>query len=84
MHFLFIKKRVAQEGSVWAGLLGLQTARFDVLFVYDPISGQYVNIIDVITQLPSLDQIAADETRITALEDKTRVLDENKAANSWH
>ena len=68
-------------GTTWAGMLGLQTARFDVLEVWDPINSTYINVIDVITQIPPLQgEIEADDVRIQALEDKVQALDEQKAA----
>ena len=44
---------MSQGGSVWAGLLGLQVARFDRLEVYDPVLGVYINVADVLEQLES-------------------------------
>ena len=35
---------MSQGGSVWAGLLGLQKGRFELLEVYDPIGQGYINV----------------------------------------
>ena len=35
---------MSQTGSVWAGLLGLQTARFDLLEVYSSEQSKYLNV----------------------------------------
>ena len=35
---------MSQSGSVWAGLLGLQTARFDLLEVYSSEQSKYINV----------------------------------------
>ena len=69
---------MALAGTIfWSGMLGLQQARFDVLYVWSPLTGQYDDIMDVISQLPLLpDQIAEDEARITALEANAQALDE--------
>ena len=67
-------------GTVWSGMLGLQTARFDLLEVWDPLTSVYINVAEALNQLAPLeDQIAADDARIQALEDKTESLDERKA-----
>ena len=67
------------SGSIYAGMLGLQQARFDVLYVWNPVSSVYENIMDWVGQAPTPEQIAADEARIAALDAKTQSLDERKA-----
>ena len=74
---------MANQDSVWAGLLGLQRANFEKLEVLDyPDGTGYVNVAIAlwslhgeIQHLPS----AADEERISALEAKVQALDEQKA-----
>ena len=72
---------MSQGGSVWAGLLGLQVARFDRLEVYDPVLGIYPNVADVLEQLES--QIESlqtlDTSRLDAIEANLALLDEQKA-----
>ena len=65
---------MAVPGTTWAGMLGLQQARFDVLYVWNPVTDEYDNIMDWITQIPPPVQIAADEARIAALEAKTQIV----------
>ena len=63
-------------------MTGLQSARFDKLLVYDPITSGY---IDVALALEDLRQqignipIAQEEARISALETKVQALDDQKA-----
>ena len=69
---------MSQTGSVWAGLLGLQTARFDLLEVYDPTSEGYINVALALEDLREQIQnipIGAEEDRISALESKVQALD---------
>ena len=69
-------------GAVWAGMTGLQSARFDKLIVYDFVTSGY---IDVALALEDLRQqignipIAQEEARISALETEVQALDEQKA-----
>ena len=71
MHFSFIiQKIMATTGTVWAGLLGLQTSRFDLLEVWDPVLELYVNIIDALEAMQTqLDSIQLEDTsRLDAIE----------------
>ena len=75
---------MSQTGSVWAGLLGLQTARFDLLEAYSNEQSKYVNIaaeIDaLVAAVDDLEQRPTDtDARIAALEAKVQALDEQKA-----
>ena len=73
---------MASTGTVWSGMIGLQTARFDVLEVGDPVLSQYINVVSALEDLEQQigGLIAADDNRIQALEDKVQSLDEQKAA----
>ena len=72
-----------QDDSLWAGLLGLQRAKFDKLYVLDyPNEAGYVNVAIALWNLQQEIQsipIAQDEERISALEAKVQALDEQKA-----
>ena len=75
---------MSQTGSVWAGLLGLQTARFDLLEVYSSEQGKYINVaaeIDaLVLAVDDLEQRPSDtDARIDAIEAKLAALDEQKA-----
>ena len=75
---------MSQTGSVWAGLLGLQTARFDLLEVYSSDPSKYINVaaeIDaLVLAVDDLEQRPTDtDARIAALEAKVQALDEQKA-----
>ena len=72
---------MSQGGSVWAGLLGLQVARFDRLEVFDPVLGVYINVADVLEQLESeIENLQILDTgRLDAIEAKLALLDEQKA-----
>ena len=73
---------MSQTGSVWAGLLGLQTARFDLLEVYDPIGQGYIDVVLALEHLRQEIQnipTAAEEERIAALEANVQALDEQKS-----
>ena len=75
--------------TVWAGLLGLQQSRFDILKVWDPVTeaGGYIDVALALEDLrEQIGPIAADEDRIsaleakvTSLEDKIQSLGDNKA-----
>ena len=70
---------MSESGSVWAGLLGLQKGRFDVLEVYDPVGQGYIDVARAYEDLRQEIQnipIAAEEERIAALEAKVQALDE--------
>ena len=73
---------MSQSGSVWAGLLGLQKGRFDLLEVYDPVGQGYIDVAlayeDLRQEIQNI-PIAAEEERIAALEAKVQALDESKA-----
>ena len=72
-----------QDDTAWAGLLGLQQAKFDKLYVLDyPNESGYVNVAIALWDLQQQIQgipIAADEERISALEAKVQALSEEKA-----
>ena len=75
---------MSQTGSVWAGLLGLQTAKFDLLEAYSSEQDKYINVAAVIDALvlavDDLEQRPTDtDARIAALEAKVQALDEQKA-----
>ena len=75
---------MSQTGSVWAGLLGLQTARFDLLEVYSSEQSKYINVaaeIDaLVLAVDDLEQRPSDtDARIDAIEAKLAALDEQKA-----
>ena len=75
---------MSQTGSVWAGLLGLQTAKFDLLEAYSNVQSKYVNVaaeIDaLVAAVDDLEQRPTDtDARIAALEAKVQALDEQKA-----
>ena len=69
-------------GAIWAGMTGLQSARFDKLIVYDFQASGYIDVAlaleDLRQQIQNL-PIAADEDRISAIEAKLTTLDEQKA-----
>ena len=75
---------MSQSGSVWAGLLGLQTARFDFIELYSSEQAGYMNVgaeidalvvaVDDLEQRPS-----ATDARLDAIEAKLAALDEQKA-----
>ena len=73
---------MATTGTVWAGLLGLQTSRFDLLEVWDPVLELYVNIIDALEAMQTqLDSIQLEDTsRLDAIEAKLASLDQQKAS----
>ena len=80
---------MAESHTIWAGMLGLATARFDVLDVYSPSLNRYLDVIAALEalelQVGALEQqvgalVDADDARITALEVKVTTLDETKAA----
>ena len=86
-----ITKDMDAPGTIWSGMLGLQTARFDVLKVWDPVDNSY---LDVALALESLKQeidnmqpasvntiarVEALEAKVEALESKVETLDERKA-----
>ena len=77
-----------QDDTVWAGLLGLQQAKFDKLYVLDyPNESGYVNVAIALWDLQQQIQnipIAAEEECISALEAKVQALDEEKLQNSLH
>ena len=59
-------------------MFNVSGGRYDLLEVWNGVA--YVNVADALNSLAGIpDQIAADETRIQALEDKSQSLDENKA-----
>ena len=73
---------MSQTGSVWAGLLGLQKGRFELLEVYDPIGQGYIDVALALEELRQEIQkipTPAEDERITALEAKVQALDESKA-----
>ena len=75
---------MSQTGSVWAGLLGLQTAKFDLLEAYSSEQDRYINVaaeIDaLVLAVDDLEQRPTDtDARIAALEAKVQALDEQKA-----
>ena len=75
---------MSQTGSVWAGLLGLQTARFDLLEVYSSEQSKYINVAAQIDALVlAVDDLksasTSDTTRLDAIEAKLTALDEQKA-----
>ena len=75
---------MSQTGSVWAGLLGLQTARFDLLEAYSSEQDKYINIaaeIDaLVLAVDDLEQRPTDtDARLDAIEAKLAALDEQKA-----
>ena len=75
---------MSQTGSVWAGLLGLQAARFDLLEVYSSEQSKYINVaaeIDaLVLAVDDLENRPSDtDARIDAIEAKLAALDEQKA-----
>ena len=68
-------------GTVWAGMTGLQSARFDLLEVYYPPDNTYANIAFFINDLyDKIDLVVAtDDARLEAIEAKLTSLDEQKA-----
>ena len=70
-----------QDDSLWAGLLGLQRAKFDKLYVLDyPNETDYINVAIALWSLQGkLQNLNSDEERISALEAKVQALDEQKA-----
>ena len=69
-------------GAIWAGMTGLQSARFDKLVVWDPITQGYIDVALALEDLRDRLQnspVAADEDRISALEAEVQALDEQKA-----
>ena len=67
---------MATTGLAFSPLLNVNGGRFDVLHVFDPSSGKYVDGIDIIGRLPGLeDQIEADEAKLQALEDRVTALE---------
>ena len=80
--FLLRKKAiVAQTGTIWASLLGLQSARFDKLEVYDYVTSSYADVATTLADLYARIGVvaSADESRIEAIESKLTSLDEQKA-----
>ena len=77
---------MATAGLAFSPLLNVNGGRFDVVQAFDPSSGKYVDVIDIIGRLPGLeDQIEADEAklqasgnRVTALESNLVSLDQGK------
>ena len=66
------------RGSAFSSMFNVSGGRYDLLEVWNGVA--YVNVADALNSLAGIpDQIAADETRIQALEDKSQSLDENKA-----
>ena len=61
------------QNAIWAGMTGLQSARFDKLQVYDFESSGYIDVAaaleDLRGQIGPIDQ---DDARITALEAKVQ------------
>ena len=80
---------MAQTGTIWAGLLGLQSARFDKCEVWDAEVNGYIDVAlaleDLRQQIGSIpiaaeeERISALEAKVLALEDKSQTLSENKA-----
>ena len=72
---------MASTGNMWSGMLGLQAARFDDLEVWDPRVSLYINVVEALEDLEGRigSQIESEDARITALEDKSQSLSENKA-----
>ena len=72
---------MAQTGTIWAGMLGLQTSRFDVLYVWDPNVNLYVNVVEALEDLQTQisDLQTQDTSRLDAIEAKLTALDEQKA-----
>ena len=75
---------MAASGVINAGMLGLQTARFEKLELYDPLTNGYFDVADAMEYLRQEigaigTPIAADTARIDALEIKVQTLDEQKA-----
>ena len=65
--FSLIIKDMSQTGSVWAGLLGLQTARFDLLEAYSNEQSKYVNIAAEIDALVAASMIKNKDLLILML-----------------
>ena len=70
------------DDSLWAGLLGLQRAKFDKLYVLDyPDEANYINVAVALWSLQGIVQnLNSDEERISALEAKVQALDEQKSS----
>ena len=70
-----------QDDSLWAGLLGLQRAKFDKLYALDyPDETDYINVAVALWSLQGIGpNINSHEERISALEAKVQALDEQKA-----
>ena len=69
---------MSTTGSSYSAMFNSSDGRFDKLEVWD--GTKYVNVATVLNALAGLpDLIAADETRIVALETKTETLDNTKA-----
>ena len=75
---------MSQTGSVWAGLLGLQKGRFDLLEAHHPSDERYMNVAAELEALVDrVDDLSnattTDDARLDAIEAKLAALDEQKA-----
>ena len=72
---------MAAPGTIWSGMLGLQTARFDVLKVWEPVDNDYLDVSlafqSLKQEIDNLEPATVDTiARLEALESKVQALDE--------